>query len=431
MKNEPLKIAIAGLGTVGCGVLNLLSDNGGLISKRTSRDIKVVAVSSRDKNKDRGVDLSGITWCDDAVDLTKIDEVDVIVELIGGSEGKAKELVEAAINSGKSVVSANKALFATHGYNLAKLAEDNEVSLLWEAAVAGGIPIIKTLKEGFCANEVQKVTGILNGTCNYILTRMEESGDSFDVALKAAQDLGYAEADPTFDIGGMDAGHKISLLSAIAFGEISSIDKMKVDGIGDITDKDIGFASELGYVIRLLGNSQMCDDGQVSGGVEPCLVLKNSPFASVHGADNAIMITANPVGDSMSIGQGAGAGATASAVMADVIDIAKNTAIQPTFGIPIGEIKQKQWRDCGQDVSKFYLNLSVKDTSGVVLEISLILKEHGISISSLLQHGRNVDEKVSLIITTHETTRAAVEKACRAFDKLDVVLEKTKRLRIF
>ena len=327
---RPLSVGIAGLGTVGGGVLKLLRDNAEIVTARAGRPIAVTAVSARDRSKDRGVAVTGLRWYDDPVALAGDPGVDVVVELIGGSDGPARALAEAAIGAGKPLVTANKALLAVHGAALARLAEERGVTLKFEAAVAGGIPAIKALREGLAGNRISNVAGILNGTCNYILTQMRERGREFADVLADAQKLGYAEADPSFDIDGVDAAHKLAILAALAFGRPVSFDDVHVEGIRRISALDIAFATELGYRIKLLGIARQTEAG-IETRVHPCMVPQTAPIARVDGVFNAVVAEGDFVGRVMLEGRGAGAGPTASAVAADLIDIARGR-VHPGLG---------------------------------------------------------------------------------------------------
>lgn len=425
----PLRLGIAGLGTVGVGVVKIVQGHAEVLAQRCGRAIEITAVSARDASKDRGVDVSAYDWVDDPVDLAGRDDVDVVVELIGGSEGPVKELVEAALANGKSVVTANKALLAHHGFALAKLAEDNDAGLAYEAAVAGGIPIIKALREGFAGNAIDAVYGILNGTCNYMLTAMRETGRDFDVILKEAQEAGYAEADPSFDIDGIDAGHKLALLSAIAFGTRPDFSSLQIEGIRKITAEDIAYADELGYRIKLLGIAKRLDDGQVMQVLEPCLVPLSCPIASVEDVYNAVYVNSDSADTALLTGRGAGQGPTASAVMADVVDLARGTKV-PTFGVPADALTEPSWMNIDDVVSEYYLRLQVLDKPGVIAEISTILRDHKISIEALIQRGRDPHQPVPLVLTTHETRHGDMVRACAAFAQLESVVEEPCLMRI-
>ena len=328
--SRPLSVGVVGLGTVGGGVLKMLRENADIVTARAGRPIAVTAVSARDRSKDRGFPVTGLRWYEDPVALAGDPGVDVVVELIGGSEGPARALAEAAIAAGKPLVTANKALLAVHGASLARAAEERGVALGFEAAVAGGIPVIKALREGLSGNRISAVAGILNGTCNYILTQMRERGREFADVLADAQKLGYAEADPSFDIDGVDAAHKLAILAALAFGRPVAFDDVHVEGIRRVSAVDIAFASELGYRIKLLGIARQTEAG-IETRVHPCMVPQTAPIATVDGVFNAVVAEGDFVGRVMLEGRGAGAGPTASAVVADLIDIARNR-VTPVWG---------------------------------------------------------------------------------------------------
>ena len=323
--DRPFRVGIAGLGTVGRAVLSILERRAAPLADRTGRPVVVTAVSARDRARDRGVDVSRVRWFDDAVALARADDIDVVVELIGGADGVAKAVVEAALDAGRHVVTANKALLARHGLDLARRAEERGVALAFEASSAGGIPVVKTLREGLAGNAVTRISGILNGTCNYILSQMEQEGSSFAECLADAQRLGYAEADPTFDVEGFDTAHKLAILASLAFGTEIDADAIYVEGIASIAPLDLRMADELGYRIKLLGVAErIAGDG--AGGIEarvhPTMVPKTSAIAQVMGVTNAVTIDADAVGELTLVGPGAGGGATASAVVADIADIA-------------------------------------------------------------------------------------------------------------
>jgi homoserine dehydrogenase len=297
--NQPLRLGIAGLGTVGAGVVKIIQSKSELLRMRTGRDIEIVAVSARSAGKDRGVDLSAYRWHDDPVSLAQSDDIDVFVELVGGDEGPAKDATEAALKSGKDVVTANKAMLAHHGQALAELAEGNDLTIRYEAAVAGGIPIIKSLTEGLAGNKIKRVMGVMNGTCNYILTRMQSAGLSYDEVFAEADALGYLEADPNLDVGGIDAGHKLAILSAIAYGVQVDFDAVKLEGIGQISIDDINHAADMGYRIKLLGVSQMTENG-LEQRMTPCLVPETSPLGQLEGGTNMVVVEGDEVGSDSS-----------------------------------------------------------------------------------------------------------------------------------
>ncbi len=428
MTARPLSVAIAGLGTVGAGVLTLLRQNADIIAARAGRPIAVTAVSARDRARDRGVSLAGLRWYDDPVALAAEASADVVVELIGGSEGPARALVRAAIMAGKPVVTANKALLAVHGAELAADAERAGVPLAFEAAVAGGIPIIKALREGLAANRVSRIAGILNGTCNYILTVMRERGREFAEVLADAQRLGYAEADPSFDIDGIDAAHKLAILAALAFGRPVAFDDVHVEGIRAVSALDIAFATELGYRIKLLGIAREADGG-IAARVHPCMVPQSSPIATVDGVFNAVVAEGDFVGRVMLEGRGAGAGPTASAVVADLIDIARGR-FTPVWGAASGALSDVPSRPMSTHVGAYYLRLMVVDRPGVIADVTAVLRDHGVSLESMLQRGRSPGEAVPVVLVTHETGETAMRTALARIDALDAVMEPPTMIRI-
>ena len=425
---KPLKVGIAGLGTVGAGVVKLLAAQKELIAARARRPVMVTAVSARNRNRDRGVKLDGLNWHDDAVALAPDPDVDVVVELIGGAEGKAKALAEAAIAAGKHFVTANKALLAVHGVALARAAEANNVTIAYEAAVAGGIPVIKTLREGLAANQVTRVAGILNGTCNYILTVMREEGRDFGDVLADAQALGYAEADPSFDIDGVDAAHKLAILAGLAFGVRIDFDSLHIEGIRRISALDIGFAQELGYRIKLLGIAEQTQAG-ISLRVHPAMVPEQKPIATVDGVFNAVLLEGDFSGPVFLRGRGAGEGPTASAVVADLIDLTRGIRV-PVWGMEESALQDAAIVPMSGLGGAYYLRLSVVDQPGVLADVTAILRDHGISLESMLQHGRAPGEAVPIVLVTHETREAKVNAALQDIAALPAVLEPPALIRI-
>jgi len=423
-----MKIGVAGLGTVGAGVVELLLRNQAIVAARAGREVIVVAVSARDRAKDRGLSLDGIRWYDDALELARDPEIDVVVELIGGSEGKARALVQAAIAAGKQVVTANKALLAIHGTEIAAQAETAGVQLAFEAAVAGGIPVIKALREGLAGNRISKVVGILNGTCNYILSTMRERGADFADILAEAQKLGYAEADPSFDVDGIDAAHKLAILAALAFGRPVAFDDVHIEGIRRISALDIAFASELGYRIKLLGIARASEAG-VSARVHPCLVPLNHPIARVEGVFNAVVAVGDAVGQIMLEGRGAGAGPTASAVVADLIDIARGRAT-PVWGAAASALSAQPAVAIGSLRGAYYLRLMVVDRPGVIADVAAALRDSAVSMGAMLQHERAPGEAVPVVIVTHETSEEQMRAALDRIALLDAVLEEPALIRI-
>ena len=414
----PLRIAIAGLGTVGAGVIRLLGTNHDLIAARAGRAIEVVAVSARDRTLDRGVDISPYAWEDDMTALATRDDVDVMVELVGGSDGPALAASRAALKAGKGLVTANKAMIAHHGLSLAELAEGAGVPLKFEAAVAGGIPVVKGLREGTSANALTKVYGILNGTCNYILSEMEETGADFVETLAEAQKLGYAEADPTFDIEGVDAAHKLAILAAIGFGCRIDFDAVDVRGITQIRAADIAQADALGFVIRLIAEADVAD-GHLLQRVRPCLVAKDHPLAPVDGPTNAVVAEGNFSGRLLFQGAGAGDGPTASAVVADLIDIARSEVSAP-FSMPVAQLTALEPAEPGHRMERTYIRFTVNDRPGVLAEITAAMRDADVSIESLIQKGRaHEGGEVLVAMVTHEGPERCVRQALDLLDGSD------------
>ncbi|WP_353204686.1 homoserine dehydrogenase [Sphingomonas sp.] len=410
---KPLRIALAGLGTVGGGVIRLLDTNGALIARRAGRPIEIVAVSARDRSKDRGVDMSRFAWVDDTTALATVD-ADVVVELVGGSDGPALALARATLAAGKSFVTANKAMLAHHGLELARAAEAARVALKFEAAVAGGVPVIKGLREGAAANEIERVYGILNGTCNFILSKMEAEGRDFADVLAEAQALGFAEADPRFDIDGVDAAHKLSLLASLAFGTQPAFADVAASGIRNVLAADIAEAAALGYRVRLLGLAESGPAGLFQR-VHPHLVALDHPLAHVTGATNAVVAEGNFVGRLLFQGPGAGDGPTASAVVADLIDIARGE-FGPAFAMPADALIEQAPADSGERRGRAYVRFTVADRVGVLAEIAAAMRDAGVSIESLMQRGASHDEggadgSVLVAIVTHEGPERSVAQA--------------------
>ena len=425
---RPLSVGVAGLGTVGAGVLKLLRDNADVVTARAGRPIAVTAVSARDRTRDRGESLAGLRWYDDAVELAADPGVDAVVELIGGSNGTARTLVEAAIAAGKPVITANKALIAVHGAELAALAERAGTPLSFEAAVAGGIPVIKALREGLAGNRISRISGILNGTCNYILTVMRERGREFAEVLHDAQKLGYAESDPSFDIDGIDAAHKLAILAALAFGRPVAFDAVHVEGIRHVSALDIAFATELGYRIKLLGIARRTDGG-IEARVHPCMVPQSAPIARVDGVFNAVVAEGDFVGRVMLEGRGAGAGPTASAVVADLIDVARGRAT-PVWGAASGALSNAPSLPMEAHVGPYYLRLMVVDRPGVIADVTAVLRDNGVSLESMLQRGRSPGEAVPVVLVTHETKESAMRAAIDRINDLEAVIEPPSMIRI-
>ncbi len=412
-------VAIAGLGTVGAALVRQLRQNAGQIAARAGGSVEIKAVSARDKRRKRDCDLSGIKWIPDPLKLASLPDVDIVVELMGGADGPAHALAKAALGGGKHFVTANKALIAKHGPELAALAEKNNVQLSFEAAVAGGIPVIKALREGFAGDAIDKVSGILNGTCNYILTRMREEGLPFPLALAAAQKAGYAEADPSADIDGPDTANKLVLLASLAFGVKPDLSSVRVEGIQKITPLDLRFAAELGCRIKMLGIAEKTTKGivQTAG---PFLVSEKSPLASVDGTYNCVFINGRRAGPLMLVGRGAGGAPTANAVTADIIDVARGARVS-AFSLPsarLGDLKL-----ASPPPMRYYLRLQVLDRPGVVADIAAIMRDETLSFESLIQRGRSPTDSVSVVITTHVGDVAAMARAVKKLSKLPVVKE--------
>lgn len=437
--SEPLRLGIAGLGTVGMGLLNLLQRNGESIARRSGRAIEVRGICARDRSKKRSIDISGFEWFDDAKVLATSGEIDVFVELIGGEDGIAREAVEAALRAGKHVVTANKAMLARQGPVLARLAERRGGALSFEAAVAGGVPVVKAIREALLGNTISRVYGILNGTCNYILTRMQAEGRPFDAILEEAQIAGYAEADPTFDIGGYDTAHKLALLTALAFGTETSFDSIYVEGIETITPADIEAADDLGYRIKLLGVALRTESG-IEQRVHPTMVPKNSAIAEVDGVTNCVAIDGDFAGDVMLIGLGAGAGPTASAVAGDIIDIARGH-IEAPFGRPASELDRYRKARMRAHEGGYYIRLSVYDRPGAFAAIAERMSQQSISLESIVQRRLRTDlpglgargeegAPVTVIMVTHQTTEAAMKRALEAIVKDGHVHERPQMIRI-
>jgi len=374
------------------------------------------------EKKKRDIDLVGPEWINDCRDIANISDIDVVIELVGGSEGVAKELVEKSIANGKSVITANKALVATHGSNIGELVAKHDVMFGYEAAVAGGIPIIKTIREGLASNRISRIYGILNGTCNYILSVMRETGQEFDDILADAQRLGYAEADPSFDVDGVDAAHKLAILSAIAFQTPINFSGVYVEGIRLISPVDIDFATELGYRIKLLGIGELLGDG-LQQRVRPCLVPINIPIAKVEDVFNAVAAEADGLGTSLSYGRGAGAGPTSSAVLSDLLDFANNRRTS-FLGTAESDLVERPVQELQKLSGSYYLRLQVYDRPGVLADLTAVFRDKGVSVEALLQRGRNPDGTVPVVLTTHETSEESIQKSVAEFEKLENVVEK-------
>lgn len=424
--STPLRLGIAGLGTVGAGVVKIVRQKAALLSARSGREIVITAVSARNRDKDRGVSLSSYDWEDDPVRLATRDDVDVFLELMGGSDGPAKAATEAALAAGKDVVTANKALLAHHGQALAELAEAKGAVLRFEAAVAGGIPIVKALTEGLAGNEITRVMGVMNGTCNYILTRMQDAGLSYEEAFAEADGLGYVEADPELDVGGIDAGHKLALLSSIAFGTQVDFGSVALTGIGNVTFTDIQHAEDMGFRIKLLGVARMTGRG-LEQSMTPCLVPATSPLGQLPGGTNMVVVEGDQVEQVVLRGPGAGEGPTASAVMGDVMDIARGLRVS-TFGQPATSLAPATAAQATAP-APYYLRCVLVDKPGALARIAAVLGDAGVSIHRMRQYDHTAEEAPVLIVT-HKTTRAALESALEGIHATGVVVGEPVALRI-
>ena len=429
-----LRVGLAGLGTVGASVLDRLRAQEVVLENRTHKRIQVSGVASRNRSKAEALGLADLSWFDDPIALAQSPEIDVFVELMGGADDPAKAAVEAALRAGKPVVTANKALLARHGMALAALAEEKRVALAFEASVAGGIPVVKTLREGLAGNAIERVYGILNGTCNYILTRMEREGLSFESCLAEAQKLGYAEADPTFDIDGFDTAHKLAILATLAFGTALDAEAIHVEGIRAISLADIRAADELGYRIKLLGVAQRVAGG-IEGRVHPTMVSKSSAIAQVMGVINAVTVDADAVRELTLIGPGAGGAATASAVIADIADIARGVRSTP-FGTPVASLVRTEPVPLQRHEGGYYVRLSVKDRPGAVAAIASRMAERGISFESIVQrqtadtrHGVSA-AGVPVVLITYATTEHVIRQAIDAIVADGWVGERPQSIRI-
>ena len=417
--SEPLRIALAGLGTVGTGVIRLIETNREMIAARAGRPIAITAVSARERDKDRGVDLSPYAWVDDMQAMAGRADVDVVVELVGGSDGPALALARATFDAGKGLVTANKAMVAHHGLALAESAAIHNAPFAFEAAVAGGIPVLKGLREGTAANALDRIYGILNGTCNYILSEMERTGADFAEMLAEAQAKGYAEADPAFDIEGVDAAHKLAILAAIGFGTRPDFEAVRTEGITEVRASDIAQADSLGYVIRLVGIASLTEEAgecRLLQRVRPCLVPFRHPLAAVTGPTNAVVAEGDFSGRLLFQGAGAGDKPTASAVVADLIDIARGQSGAP-FSVPTTSLVSYGPADPGERIGRDYIRFTVADRPGVLAEITAAMRDAGVSIESLIQRGRDKDGgEVQVAMVTHEGPERSVHAALALLD---------------
>ena len=426
MKNQSINIGIAGLGTVGTGVIKILNENRALLTEKTGKNFQIKAVSAKNRNKLREIDLNEIAWIDNPSDLAKRDDIDIIVEVIGGSNDPSKTLVEKALQNGKHVVTANKALLAMHGHSLALIAEKSQVALRFEAAVAGGVPIIKTLTEGLSSNSIQRIAGVMNGTCNYILTRMETTGNSYQKIFNEAKSLGFVEADPQLDVGGIDAAQKLAILSSISFQSVIDFQNVEIDGIEKISSFDIENAKAMGYRIKLIGISQRTKNG-IFQEVQPCLVPESSAISKLEGGTNMVIVDSDFIGRTSLSGPGAGQGPTASAIVSDIVDVVKGT-VSPVFGTPAKFLKKLKKETKGVERC-FYLRLSLVDKPGALAKVATVLGENKISIDRMRQKAHH-GKIAPILIVTHETTLKSVKIAVAAISDLSVCLEPPVSIKI-
>ncbi|MEZ5757212.1 MAG: homoserine dehydrogenase [Emcibacteraceae bacterium] len=426
--SNPLKVAVAGLGNVGVGVVKILEKHKQLIADRAGREIIITTVCARNHNADRGVDLSHYKWVSDASTLADQDDVDIVVELIGGEEGVAYETAINTLKNTKSLVTANKAMIAHHGTVLADLAQENNVALRFEAAVAGGIPIIKAIGEGLAANELNLVYGIMNGTTNYMLSQMEARGLSYNEILAETEQLGYLEADPSLDLDGIDAAHKLAILSSVAFGTKTDFDNVYIEGIRNIETVDIKYGKELGYRIKLLGITKY-ENGNLSQRVHPVMIDRKLPIAGVMDGFNALVVDGDFIDRTFYQGRGAGEGPTASAVVADLIDIARGHT-GPAFFKPASKLVAANPVSIDQRKGAYYIRLHVKDEAGVIADITTSLKQANVSVKTMLQKGTELDGTVYVVLATHETTETAMNEALKRISEYSSVIEAPLSIRI-
>jgi homoserine dehydrogenase len=429
--SNPLRLGVAGLGVVGTSLVRLLQRHDAGLAKRVGRGLAVTAFSARRKD-DRGVDLSGAVYFASASELAASADIDIFVELIGGAEGIAFDAVKAALSRGTSVVTANKAMLAVHGFELATLAERSGAQLFFEAAVGGGIPVIKTLRESLAGNAIERVSGILNGTCNYILSRMETEHLPFEVCLSEAQKLGYAEADPTFDVGGFDTAHKLAILASLAFGAKIDAGAVSVEGIESITLADLSAADELGFRIKLLGVAEQTAHG-VEQRVHPTMVAKSAPLAQTMGVLNAVSIDGDAIGELTLVGPGAGGDATASAVAADIIDIARGIRVPP-FGRPAASLVEADRVPMQRHEGGYYVRLAVVDRPGAMGAIAARMGEQLISLEAIMQK-RATKQAASagvapVVLMTYGTTESSIREALARTVEDGLVRERPQVIRI-
>ncbi len=420
------QIGIAGLGVVGAETARQITTSYDMLSRRAGKKLKIIAVSARDEGKERGFSRDNIVFYKDPLKLLEHDDIDVIIELIGGEGGIALDLCQRALKAGKHVITANKAMIAHHGFGLSELAEENNVTIQFEAAVAGGIPAIKILREGLAGNQIDTVSGILNGTCNYILSKMTSAKNTFEEVLEEAQKKGFAEADPSVDIDGVDAAHKLTILSAIAFKQQIKFSSLSVSGIRHVSDIDVNFAGKLGFCLKLLGIAKRDCGAEIT----MALIPSKEQLASVNGALNAVSYRGVPVESSICIGPGAGAGPTSSAVLADLIDVASGLA-NFAYGCPVKALSVQKLDEHNLPKQCFYLRIAVTDKPGVLSEISAILRDYKLSVASMIQNGQADDGPVFLVLTTHKCTKKNIEAAVSKISLSEHVLDSPMLIPIY
>jgi len=430
---DSIKLGLLGFGTIGTGVVRVLQKNADLLRQRLGRSLELVKIVDLDITTDRGVAVDADLLSTDVDEIINNPEIDILIELIGGYE-PAKTFILKAIANGKHIVTANKALMALHGQEILAAAEEQGVEVMFEAAVGGGIPVISAIKENLCANDFSNVLGILNGTCNYILTEMTEKGSDFAPVLKDAQELGYAEADPTFDIEGVDTAHKIALLAALCFGTRVDFDKVYTEGITNVAAIDIQFATQMGYKIKLLAIGKNLGE-QIEVRVHPTMIPMSYQLSEVDGVFNAVRLSGNFLGPALLYGSGAGMDATASAVMGDVMAIARDMLSgakrrTPIMGYCADQIQELPIKPMSEIVSHYYLRFTVVDQPGVLAKISGILGKFDISIQSMIQPERHEADAVPIVIMTHDAKEANVSKALAEIDQLDIVQQPTRLIRV-
>ncbi|MGF1551653.1 MAG: homoserine dehydrogenase [Paracoccaceae bacterium] len=422
----PFRLGIAGLGTVGAGVVALLDAEGETIAARAGRPVTISAVAARNRTRERGVDIGRFDWEDDPVALAAREDVDCVIEVVGGSDGPAKATVERAITNARHVVTANKALLAHHGQALAEAAEAAGVGLMAEAAVAGGIPCLRAIGEGLAANRPTRVFGVLNGTCNFILTEMARRGAAYETVLAEAQRAGYAEADPTADVGGWDAAHKLALLAALAFGTRVDMDGVVVEGIERVSPEDLSTAHDLGLAVRLVGLAALTEAG-LEARVRPVMVAEETTIGRLRGVTNAVVVEGEAIGQVALTGPGAGAGPTASAILADVVALARGHR-RPLFGVPATSLAAARRVAPGEERAAHYLRFMLEDTPGALARVAAGLGEEGVSIQRMHQYDGG--DAVPVVMVTHEAPRAALDRALARIGDLAICRAAPVAMRI-